>query len=610
MEDRIVRWVGAIVVGAGMALSSTQSFAFDFQEGDIDFSLVTQLTYGFGVRTKNQSCSLIGDPFTSCGPSANVAQWSNADDGDLNYKRGQFFTNYLKGTSELLATAPDGYKFFARASYLYDFSAPQTARTDLSSDARTQLANNFYWYDIWASKDFTLNGQQAHVRVGNQVINWGESIFAVGGINATNGYDYQKLLVPGTQIKEAVLPAPMISFASGLADGLNTEMYYQFRWNRTLVPPVGSYFSNDDLYGRGFDPLVLSTTNFNVGGLDAGSISGARSQSVLSQTYQNLVNGVYSGPPFNSIAYPFGPDKTPKNTGEYGISLSYSIPGTQINVAGYYENYHDKTPVLLSQASGTLQNVFLENRHLFGVSTNFPVGDWAVGGELSYRPRDAIALSSCYGQGGPTDANTNGVVGIDCPLYVDKRKFQTDLTALLTMGRTQYPILRYLGADVAYLTGELTWIDYPGVGPTTPINRTIEGVKVMQVPDAVYGIWTNNNSGTGYPIFAGTGTASSVGLAADFNWTYDGTLIHDWQVTPGTTLYWSVHGDTPTYFANYLDGAKSMNFYVLFNQNPTIWQAGLNYTIYFGGSDNNNGQSIRQSFADRNFIGGFITRNF
>jgi hypothetical protein len=591
-------------------LFSGQIAAYDFQEGDVNLSLVTQLTYGFGVRAKGQSCSLTGDPFNSCGGAANVSQWSNADNGDLNYRSGQLFANYLKATSELLATAPDGYKVFIRASYLYDFSAADTDRTDLSDSARMQIARDFYWYDIWGSKDFTIGGQEGHVRLGNQVINWGESIFAVGGINATNSLDYQKLLIPGTQLKEAVLPAPMISFASGIATGLNTEMYYQFRWNRTLVPPVGTYFSNDDLYNRGADPLILSTVNYNVGGLDAGSISGSSQRSVLNLTNQQLISGAFAGSPFNSIGFPFDGDKTPKNSGQYGLSGSYNIPGTQVNIRGYYENYHDKTPVLLSESSGDLQNVFLEDRKLFGISTNFPVGNWAIGGEFSYRPRDAIALSGCYGQGGPTDANTNSIVGIDCPMFIDKKKYQTDLTALMSLPGTQYSLVHYLGADVAYLTAEFTWIDYPGVGPSTRVNRTIDGVPVFQVPDAIYGIWLNKNSGTNYPIFAGTGTANSEGLAVDFNWTYDGTLVHQWQVTPGATLYWAVNGDTPTYFANYLDGAKSANFYVLFNRNPATWQAGLNYTAYWGGSNTNSGASLRQSYADRNFIGGFITRNF
>jgi hypothetical protein len=42
----------------------------------------------------------------------------------------------------------------------------------------------------------------------------------------------------------------------------------------------------------------------------------------------------------------------------------------------------------------------------------------------------------------------------------------------------------------------------------------------------------------------------------------------------------------------------------LFNQNPSKWQAGMNFTAYFGGNP------LTQPFADRNNIGMFITRNF
>ena len=56
--------------------------------------------------------------------------------------------------------------------------------------------------------------------------------------------------------------------------------------------------------------------------------------------------------------------------------------------------------------------------------------------------------------------------------------------------------------------------------------------------------------------------------------------------------------------ANYLRGAQYLNSYVLFNQNPAVWQAGLNFTHYFGAS------TLAQPYHDRDFIGGFITRNF
>jgi hypothetical protein len=591
-------------------LYSQWALAFEFTFGEEDVSWETQLTYSLADRLGAQNCSMIGDPTSFCGARANVAQWSNADNGDLNYKQGQLFASTLKATSEVLVTFPEDYKFFVRATGLFDMVATDTQRTELSPSGQEQLAHNAWLLDLWVSKDFTINGREAHVRVGNQVINWGESIFAVGGINGNIAYNYQKLLVPGTQFKEAVLPVPMISFATGLGGGFSTEMYYQpFGWRRTVVAPVGGYWSDDNVYGLGVQPLVLSTLNFNLGGPDARAVSGQWKYDVLQHVDQQLEQFVYAGPPYYTFGIPIAPDKRPSGSGQYGFYLHYKPSETPMDMGLYFLNYDDTTPVLTSLASGPLQNSFQKHRLLVGASTNFGLGDWSMGAELSYRPKDAIALSSCYGPGGPLDANTNLVSGVDCPLFADKQKWQTDLTAQLNMSPSQYPVLSYIGASEGYLTGELTWINYPGVGPDTPIYRTIDGVQVMQVPDAIYGIWLNNNSGLGYPIFHGAGTANSVGMVVDYNWTYDGTLVSGWAVTPGTTFSWALYGDTPTYFANYLQGAKSENFYVLFNENPSDWQAGVNVTIYWGGNTAYNGKSLRQPFADRDFIGAFVTRN-
>jgi len=180
-----------------------------------------------------------------------------------------------------------------------------------------------------------------------------------------------------------------------------------------------------------------------------------------------------------------------------------------------------------------------------------------------------------------------------------------DVTALLLLTRSQYPFLKLLGASEAVLTAELTWIYYPGVSANDGVTRSVNGVPVMQVPVAGYFTWLNNNSGVGYPIVAGQGTASSAGATFDFNWTYDGSLIPGWQVTPGATFTDAIYGYTPSFSANYMQGAKSINAYVLFNQNPASWQAGVNFTALFGGH-----QTVGQPYADRDFVGLFATRNF
>ncbi|MBN3851129.1 MULTISPECIES: DUF1302 domain-containing protein [Burkholderiaceae] len=592
----------------GVATSSAYGYEFTTGLNDLTGSWVTNLTAGAAIRTKSPSCSLTGDPNAfGCGAEANVNQWGFGDNGDLNYRKGQPFSTYVSATSELLLKMPSaGLKFMVRGTGMYDFLAGDTNRTPLSSTASAQVVYNAQLLDLWAEKDFTINNGAAHVRLGNQVINWGESIFAQGGINATNSLDIQKLLIPGSQLKQALLPAPMVSFAADLGHGFSTEDYYQFQWNGNRLPPVGSFWSTTNVLGRGAEPLTVNTNNFNVAGPSAGTIAGANSgnQDVINGINTGLVNGAFAGLPDNVIGIPVNWQAPSKYKPQFGLKFNYSPRSFDANFAFYYENYTDKSPVLSSLANGTGQWSYLENRQLFGVSANFGVGNWAIGTELSYRPHDAVALSSCYGAGGPLDANTNGVAGVNCQQWADKKKFQYDINGILALTRSEYPFLKLIGADAAALTWELTWIYYPGVS-SSGVTRTVNGQTVTQVPQAGYLPWLNNNSDAGYPIAMAQGTSSSVGATVDFNWTYDGTLIHGWQVTPGVTFADALYGYTPTLVANYLQGAKSLNLYVLFNQNPTVWQAGINYTLFFGGH-----QTVGQPYADRNFVGMFVTRNF
>ena len=79
--------------------------------------------------------------------------------------------------------------------------------------------------DLWAEKDFKLGGQPAHVRLGNQVINWGESYFATGGINRDEFSRYSIAAHSRNALKQALLPAPMLSFAAGLGHGFDARKH-------------------------------------------------------------------------------------------------------------------------------------------------------------------------------------------------------------------------------------------------------------------------------------------------------------------------------------------------------------------------------------------------
>ncbi|MBL8325657.1 MAG: DUF1302 domain-containing protein [Rubrivivax sp.] len=552
----------AAVALATLALAQGAARAVTFETESLKGSFDSTITLGAGKRLQRQSCGLLGTPTAHCSAAdINPLTWSGADDGNLNYDKGDFFTAYLKGTHELLLTMPDmGLKFLGRVNWLQDFKADATRTTPLQDDAKKEIVRDVNVLDFWLSKDLRLGENTGRVRVGNQVVSWGESLFALGGINATNSVDLVRLSNPGVQLKEVFLPAPIVSVSSNVAPGLSAEAYVQLRWNRYKFPPAGSYWSQGDIFDKGRGDLPF---------LDA--------------------------------------DKEPKNGGQLGVSLRWKSDALDTNFGLYALNYHDKTPNLAysTGADALLQWNFLPNRKLYGVSANTSLGDWAVGTELSYRPKDAVALTACAdaGTGGtaqdftPTSAPTQR-----CPGWVDNKRWQFHLTGIYSLIPSNAgAFLKMVGADTGTFLGEFVVIHYPGISQDKLVRRTIDGVAVEQAP--VAGLWWLPSSGSG--VTKGFGDATSMGYMFDFSLVYDGSIIPGWQVIPGVFVQHAVKGSTPNFIGNWLEGGKAVNFYMNFVQNPATWQGGVNLTKFFGGKT-----PTHQPLGDRDFIGFYLSRNF
>ena len=557
---------------AALAACATAAHAFTFETEGVRGNFDSTITLGAGVRAKDPSCARVGD-LSYC-DGADIFRWGSGDDGNLNYRKGDVFSGYLKGNHELLLNFRDDWKFLGRVNWLHDFKADDTARTPLSSDAKGEIVTDVRLLDLWVGKSGQAGEQRYNLRVGNQVLNWGESLFLPGGINATNALDIQRLSQPGLKLQEASLPAPMISGSLGLGRGLSVDAYYQVRWNRFKFPPVGGYWSVVDLYDKGRQPIYL--------GPDPASAA------------------ALGEPEFPSI--PLIGDAEPSDGGQWGVALRWQPAGSSANYGFYALNYHDKTPNLRfvnGQSEG--QWVFLEDRKLFGASVSFPLGNWAIGAELSYRPKDAMTLSSCFAPGQEGN-NVDGFAPAgECNLYVDGKRWQMHVTGLLSLTPGDHgAFLDLLGADTATLLAEAVVVHYPGLKKVF-LRNAPDGTPVSQLPAA--GLWNWSDDG-GATVYA-AGTRTSWGFNFDFSWVYDGSLIPGWQVTPGVYHFRAVSGRTPNLAALFMEGARVTNLYLLFTQNPANWQIGLNYAMYGGGRN-----PFDQPLGDRNFFGAFVARNF
>ncbi|MDC8786394.1 DUF1302 domain-containing protein [Roseateles koreensis] len=541
-----------LALAASLCAAATAQAA-TFETESIKGNFDSTVSIALALRTAAPSCDLVLQGATGSGAPAGCMSPLSAlgDQGNLNYGKGDLFAAQLKGTHELLLKLPEDVTFMARANWVRDFAATRTtgltsATTppgldhNLADDAHEDLKFKGRLLDLWVSKKFQIGGQDARIRVGNQVVSWGESLFLPGGINASNAMDYMRLSQPGTQLKEVFLPAPMVSVASGLGHGLNAEAYVQTDWNRSYLPPTGSYWSVVNGLGKGHDTYGLA---------DIGA----------------------------------------RKTGQWGASLRYQPDGTQLNLGLYAMNYHDKTPQFSYNIknSGTMGWTYPEDRQMLGISANFPVGEWAVGTELSYRPKDAVALNS---NAGCTSQNGN--------CWVDQKRLQWHLTGLLSLqpSGTGQDVLKALGADTGTLLAEAVVIHFPG------LNNSYGGDPIS-AGGWGWGNETPATATTGVPTAVGTKTSS--GINFDFSLTYDGTVIEGWQVVPEVYYFQALSGRTPNSSAIFMAGAKSVNFVVSLLQNPASWQFALNYTKFWGGSS-----PLDQPYKDRDFLGVVLSRNF
>jgi len=448
-------------------LSASTAQAFEFERGGVTGSLDTTISYGISIRAQGRDENLVGKahytpdlcrsnvvlpppfpqpspaqfPFGACsvGFSGSTAQLLapgrfsvNRDDGNLKYDEGDTFSNAIKITSEL-SLKWENWGLFTRASYFYDFE--NAGRDDLTDAAKEKVGEDLRLLDAFVYRDFQIGDHSGTVRLGRQVVSWGESTFIQNGINVVNPVDVSKLRVAGSELKEAFQPLDMLYASYNLTENLSVEGLYMFEFEEIEPDPAGTYFSANDfatpggtyvMLGFGTVPQPVSNPelyNDTCLGMGNGSNPGA---SDLFDDYTEYFNANpinFPSPPFPpntpipssalaagvinigcSGSVPRLPTRNPSNSGQWGIAAHWLAEGWGNTEFGFYFlNYHSRLPLLSGKAVGigtVLQNPpaspgrsagfyveYPENIQMYGMSWNTTLpGGVAWQGELSYRP--------------------------------------------------------------------------------------------------------------------------------------------------------------------------------------------------------------------------------
>ena len=174
---------------------------------------------------------------------------ANNDDGDLNYDTG-IVSNAVRFDADL-TLAWRQFGAYAHGFALYDYENEEVARerTPLSDDAKDMLGKDAGFLEYYVSMSVAPGGTPMIFRLGDQVLNWGESNFVRDGIDIINPIDLATLGQPVTSSRDRLIPQGMLWGAASITEHLSIEGYYQYEWKAVTLPPVGSFFSSNDLFG-------------------------------------------------------------------------------------------------------------------------------------------------------------------------------------------------------------------------------------------------------------------------------------------------------------------------------------------------------------------------
>jgi len=306
-----------------------RAFKFQDSSGDWTGSWDTTIGYGVGARTEGRNCALIAIADGGCGYGPNI------DDGDLNYGKGTF-TEALTGVTEFSLSYKEKAGIFVRASGLYDFwvMGNNTDRTPLTKAAKDVVGSYTRLLDAFGYLRFDMGSSPAELRLGRQVVDWGESTFIPGGLNQVDYFDVTALQVPGAELKQALLPDESAVLNLQLTKNLSTQILYLFDWHEDIIEPTGAYFSTNDIAGAGGNKIVLGFGAISDQGVNFAPLGGG------------LIG--------NFQAIPRLADDRPSDSGQAGIKFKLYLPnfsqGTELGL--YFLNYTSRLPVISIQ-SGT-----------------------------------------------------------------------------------------------------------------------------------------------------------------------------------------------------------------------------------------------------------------
>ncbi|WP_068545253.1 DUF1302 domain-containing protein [Thalassotalea crassostreae] len=656
-------------VTAGLLmLSATQANAVTFEWGNISGSIDSTFSYGESWRTENRNWDTIGKSnnlrnnidWSNGGPEqgdiwllGEGSYSTNGDLGNLNYDSGEAFSRMFKGSHELdIQYSADwgDIGFFGRGMYFYDFEMmdgerpythPVTGKTmdpcD-DDDAKEEVCRDVRLLDAFVFADFYIGDTPVSIRIGDQVIGWGESTLISHGISEINPVDIAALRAPGSELKEAFIPFGAIWASFGVTENFNIEAFYQYRWEKTVLPAPGSYFSTNDFAGSGGH---LNNVQLGFGGLVDRNLEQFISE--LNGIGDRLragdltAVGDYTGMLTNQGLKGNGSrgENTPDDGGQYGLKFSYFFPElNDTELALYYINYHSRRPTfsgisanldptavgadigMISEGAITEDNYldlnlfgkaylnYKEDIKLYGLSFNTAIGLTSVAGEVSYREDEPLQIDDVELLFAAIPDQALRAVGTPEVLRLSQMPYQLPQMNGDVESRN---IQGHIELDTVQYQTTLTHLFGPSLGAGQMVGLfEIGGINILDMPGhdelRLNGPATDRSGSSRTIMEAVQDGPETNPFPDDFAWGYKVLVKLDYSdafwslnVSPRIVFSHDVEGITPDPLFLFVEERKSISLGLTFDYQSTM-SFDINYNSFFDGVGTTN------QLEDRDFV--------
>ena len=578
MTKKMHAWsLAALPLAIGLASFSGSANAVSFNIGEVEAQLDSQLSIGASMSTAGRDKRLY-----YLRSEGGEAAARTSDDGRLNYDKGDVFSKIFKGSHDLELRYGDSGAFI-RGNYWYDFETKDGSQDfyDIDDSGRHPLQKGagIQLLDAFVYHNYSIGHNPGNVRLGRQVVSWGEGVFIQNGINAINPIDASAFRRPGAELKEGLLPVEMLYISQGLTENLSMEAFYQLKWHGTVADNCGTFFSTTDVAARGCtDRLIFNGPDVPQG--EAGDFTYiARSQK----------------------------DRDASDSGQFGVAFRWFVPELNNTEFGFYAmNYHSRGPVYSNEVGGLLAGQgptqgydgglggagyffeYPEDIRLYGVSFGTDIGGMSVAGEISYRPNMPIQINTgdmsraalFLGAGAPDNTHRYQPGELQAGDYLQgyerKEFWQASMSAV-------HFIDRVMGASRLALIGEVGANYISGIGSGNGTTKFGRDSLFGQSPYA-NGACDSDTAENPH----GSSWCENDGFYTDFSWGYRLRASLDYSnviagINLSPNIAWS--HDVEGYSPNFVENAKSISVGVNADY-ANKYNASLSYTNFFDGKYN------------------------